>query len=69
MEQSTQQQFDNWVYRIVVGLLDFVCITVVIGAIIISIIAEGKLANILTTLGLAAIGTFSGILSPLLATQ
>lgn len=70
-EQSTQQipAFvpDNWIYRIVVGSLGFVCIAVVIGAIILSVIAGGEktdIPDILTALGSAAIGALAGILAP-----
>jgi len=71
-EQSTQQTPpafvpDNWIYRIVVGSLGFVCIAVVLGAIAISLVANGQTANIpdiLTALGSAAIGALAGILAP-----
>ena len=58
---------DKWIYRIVVGSLSLVVLSVVLGAIFLSAkVSTGdvKIPDILTALGSAAVGALAGLLAP-----
>jgi len=58
---------DKWIYRMVVGSLSIVVITVVFGVIYLTVKATTptvQIPDVLTALGSAAIGALAGILAP-----
>lgn len=70
LQKFTDTSFipDNWIYRIVVGSLGFVIVTITLG--IVWRVASGNavedknIPTILTALGSAAIGALAGLLAP-----
>ena len=62
------RQWDEWLYRMVVGALGLTILIALIGAIILS--ATGKtIPDVLTALGSAAVGALAGLLAPSPATR
>jgi len=64
--QVTPEQFpsDPWIYRIVVGILGLVTLSVVIGALVLTMSSGKDIPQGILALGSAAVGGLVGLLVP-----
>lgn len=57
-------EWDTWIYRIVVGSLALVVLSVVVGAMILTAYRLGPIPDVITALGSTALGAIAGLLAP-----